>query len=172
MLLAGPGRDGPPPDRSGRSAPGDSTLTPGAGTDYPVRAGVLLEAHRVGERALERLYRLRRLFPDSLPRPLLEQLGRDPARDRRRAVRLGGSGRVAVRRGAGGRSGEAEITDYCPGGLRLRLGWPVPRGAELWVRPAGAPGDGWLAVAVRHRRRDGAGWALGCEVTGVVRGEG
>jgi hypothetical protein len=129
----------------------------------------LRRARDAADAALGRLGRLRERFPEALPGAVLEQLGRAPADDRRRAVRLqGGAERVVVREHSR-RQGGGEVLDYGPGGLGLRLPWPVGPGAVLRVRAAGAPGPAWLAFVVRHCRRDGGGWVAGCEASGVER---
>jgi hypothetical protein len=133
----------------------------------PVRVALLLEARGVADAALTRMRRLHRDFPDAVTAPVLAQLGQPD--ERRRAVRLHGhADRVAIRT-AGGWRGDSEVHDYCPGGLNLHLSRPVPCGSLLRVRPADTPGNGWLLLAVRHCRNDGARWALGCEVVGVER---
>jgi two-component system OmpR family response regulator len=60
---------------------------------------------------------------------------------------------------------ESQVCDQSPGGLRLKLPTKLGDvGALLSVRPADAADDApWVPVQVRHVRRDGDGWAVGCQ---------
>jgi hypothetical protein len=119
---------------------------------------LLLEAHEVAAKSVERLRHLRRRFPDDLPGPVMAQLERPPAQDQRRAVRLAGGEVVEVRDGASRRL-TARVIDRGLFGLGLRLRRSIRCGAVLSVRLDG----GWHPVQVRHCRRDGRDWCVGCE---------
>jgi hypothetical protein len=55
------------------------------------------------------------------------------------------------------------VVDRSRGGLRLVVKHAFSEGAILNVLPVGAPASTpWVEVQVRHCRRRGSGWELGC----------
>jgi hypothetical protein len=106
--------------------------------------------------------------PPAPPRPLF---GPDPftsgsPSDKRSAPRRRGSS-VPVFLGEDGGRGAAlsgVVVDRSRGGLGMAVDAAVPAGAVLGVRArAHAREMPWVSVRVRHCRRDGAGWVLGCQ---------
>lgn len=131
---------------------------------------VLHEARDLRQKSVERLHQLCDRFPSAVPAPLLDQLDHartDPRKERRTAVRFdGGPRRVSVRSGEAGRA-RAEVVDRSMGGLKLRVARPHVVGSALTVRlPTRGGRTAWYAAAVRHCRRSGEGWELGCEFQG------
>ena len=59
------------------------------------------------------------------------------------------------------------IIDASRGGVRIRLPHEmVPVGTTLYIRsPFASPRVAWTAVRVKHLRRAGDNWELGCEFT-------
>jgi hypothetical protein len=129
--------------------------------------GRLLEDVRdVSDRTLDRL----RLLGDDLPLGLVEQLDRlhdDPARERRKSVRVADDSAPVWVRAARlpDGSGVPAVKDHSPTGLAVLLPCPAGVGSVLHVRlPPELGGDKWVAVEVKHCRREGDGWLAGCEI--------
>lgn len=138
-----------------------------APTHHPFDAAysdLLGAAAGVAARALDRLHELHTQFPAALPPPVVEQLDRghaDPAAERRGAIRLpdGPDAELVVAEGAAVVG--AAVCDRSPGGLALRVGAYFRPGSMALIRLPGTGGE-WLAVQVRHARRDRDGWVVGC----------
>jgi hypothetical protein len=112
---------------------------------------------------------LHTLFPAAVPTPVLDHLERAnhrPRGERRGWVRLpGGPANVRLRPRPLGRAG---VLDYSPKGLLLRIRQPSEPGQIRMVRwPAPGGPRTWYPVQVRHWRKDGEGWVVGCEFVGT-----
>ena len=86
--------------------------------------------------------------------------------DRRSALRRRGYPVRVLLAEAGGQAGAARgtVLDRSTGGLAIAADVAPPAGAVLGVCPEPHSREApWVQVRVRHCRRDGDGWVLGCQ---------
>jgi hypothetical protein len=85
--------------------------------------------------------------------------------DRRRAPRRSGNPvNVLIHDGLAAIPIEGVVIDRSTGGVCIALPQPKAPGIKLEVRAAGAPDTfAWVPVEVRHCRRKGERWLIGCK---------
>ena len=127
-----------------------------------IRDRILADTRGLADRALERL----RGLGAALPAGAADQVRRirdDPGRERRKSPRLCDPPLTVTVHTADPAAPDsaAPLRDHSPTGLAVVLPCPAGEGTVLHLR---SPQGQWVAVVVRHCRREGGGWVAGCEL--------